>query len=205
MLPKAATLGSYFIVLGAFLLITLVLTLHTPFISGLKEVAHSEDEANPSRSILSKERISILIESLHKTIHELWAIAKLRLSRVVRYLSDAGETARELTDKKFFLPFCIISVLVFWFLRALITKTAVAIYFLIWELPGDELIYDLNLLRRPRSSDLYPVRFSYRKYFLDVLRFLFLPVWLTLVFFQVCLIFIYWISSKCWVLIRKVF
>jgi hypothetical protein len=54
-------------------------------------------------------------------------------------------------------------------------------HFLVFELPANELLYGFHLLQPVRRNKLYPnQKFSRRKFVVDIVRFLFLPLWIAL-------------------------
>lgn len=133
----------------------------------------------------------------------LWRYPTSLSSKVFQVLSRTVKKAKEWTDNKYLLPFCVAALL----LLETISYSAVALHYSgkatffiawTWKLPMDELIYDLNLFCRPRGTVVYQPIFSFKKLVFDLVRLLFLPLWLTLAIVRGCLCLLVWVVRCCW-------
>ena len=161
------------------------------------------DPSDASTLKLSRERIHDLENFAERGSSKLWRYPTSLSSKVFQVLSRTVKKAKEWTDNKYLLPFCVAALL----LLETISYSAVALHYSgkatffiawTWKLPMDELIYDLNLFCRPRGTVVYQPIFSFKKLVFDLVRLLFLPLWLTLAIVRGCLCLLVWVVRCCW-------
>jgi len=193
-LPADANLASYFVVLS----LILILTVLAAIILQKNSTAGAEVNFRPPRKDTPREHLLSLIDAVIHMRDSIWNWFFRAVTRVKLFVEGVSRAAHGRTDNKFLFPV----VFVFLLIRRFSFWVSVLTRFLFWDFPKDELVYTSCLLYRPPASVLRPRKFSLRKMIFDLLRFLFLPLWLALVITRGCLMLIGWIILVCFWILR---
>ena len=199
-LPAAANFASYFVVLAVVSVLTLLAAIVFQKNSSAAEEINlrQPDKEQPQTSPGDpKEYLRSLAASVAYVIGVLQCFVLDKATRIKKSLKAVTEDAHARTENKFLLPL-VFSVLVLlktmaFFIKGLIKSSV----YLFWDFPVGELLYDMRLLSRPRTSVIFPPVFTYRKLLLDLVRFALFPIWLTLAIVKGCLILIGLLATGC--------
>lgn len=182
-LPAAATLGSFFVVLVCVTVSTIVVA------ANLRLFPIIFDSVTDLRSYLNPARLAPLVRSVFAPIFDLisetewWDMEevawtrKLTKSRVFRYIK--------------MIPCCSFPA----------TCLFVMMQILLWALPRNEFMHCSGLFFRP-SEVVYNVKFSWYKLFGDLIRLILFPLWIG---WFLCAVGLFSIGHGIWFCIHLVF
>lgn len=193
-LPKEASLGSYFVVLAIFLVLTLLLVIHIQVVSQFRD--------KPSRKNESK---MLIAEAKSHAIHAISSASSVIFQSTMQFFQNANDISKRCSNNILLRPIVFLPVLIGLGILRFAHFLTTTIYFIMWKFPPDEIMYNLNLLNRPRSNILTDVVFTYRKFFWDILRFLCFPVWLPLLVIRGLLTVVYFIARGILWIPRRMF
>jgi hypothetical protein len=193
-LPVGANLASYFVVLS----LILILTVLAAIILQKNSTAGAEIDFRPPRKDTPREHLRSLIDAVIRVHDSIWDWLFRAVARVRLFEEGVSRAAHGRTENKFLFPV----VFVFLLIRNFSFWVSEFTRFLFWDFPVDELVYTSCLLYRPPASVLNPRKFSFRKMILDILRFLFLPLWLALAITRGCLMLVHIIILACFWILR---
>lgn len=197
-LPKSATFQSYFVVLVAFVFVTLLLALQIQRVSDSRDKADFGDQSSSLFTLALTKSLSAIIQMPQNCL-------SFFASRSIGLLDDADNASKKLTDNQYLRPLCLWLVFLFLGIRGLIISFGMVIYRLMWELPVSEAEQGLNLLSRPRATDSFQPKFSFQLFVWDLGRFLLLPLWVVLIAVSGCLYSVGSLIYRCWIVIKSPF
>ena len=169
-LPTAATLGSFFIVLSVVIAITFLLSLPT-----------------------TTQRISALFTRPHLKINlkansgQVWAGIQAAIGYYYGYDETAGSLqplpSAEQRQRLGRGPW--------------ITRKFWGLLYSLTDLSLQRSLYGLSLAVKPEASVHYRPTFSFRKCFVDLLIFMLLPLWITLAVLAISLWMLVYLTKAC--------
>ncbi|KAF4628679.1 hypothetical protein G7Y89_g9480 [Cudoniella acicularis] len=178
-LPKGANLASYFVVLS----IIMVFTLFAAIILQTNSSTQAEIDVSPPKKESPKEHLHSIFNALVRMWYlrdAIWAWFLQTNDHIKIFIRNVYRATNYRTSNKFLWPILFLLLLLHKLFIPLGSKSLQVMIRLLWKLPLDELDYTASLLYRPRATVIFQPQFSKRKFVLDVLRFLFLPLWLGL-------------------------
>jgi hypothetical protein len=193
-LPVGANLASYFVVLS----IILILTVLAAIILQTHSTAGAEANFRPPRKDTPREHMRSLIDAVIHMCNSIWNWFFRAVTGVKLFVDGVSRTVHGRTDNKFLFP----AIFAFLLIRSFLLWIPELTRFLLWDFPMDELVYTTCLLYRPPASVFNLRKFSFGKMIFDLLRFLFLPLWVALVITRGCLMFVGFIISVCFWILR---
>jgi hypothetical protein len=177
-LPKTATLLSFFIVLAVFLTVTFMLGLY------LQNLFSSEKSKDDLASKSFKETISTITLKFREIVSLAWLHLQ-KWVKAIHYFKKRWEETKGYTNKTWLYPFSFLLILLrdmFILLLGGVWSFFYCIFFalFIWKLPLKELEYGLKLFLRPRTNILHPLKFSLWLFIKDLFRLILCPLWIGL-------------------------